>query len=68
MVNIHLATNEIIALLGKADNSPALSHKIFKLPEDINLKDMHSFEVIFKDWETLTLTIDRKSLKAKTSS
>ncbi|MEF9437981.1 MAG: hypothetical protein L0922_04270, partial [Candidatus Mariimomonas ferrooxydans] len=27
MINIHLAANEIIALLGKADNSPALSPK-----------------------------------------
>ncbi len=68
MVNIHLAANEIIALLGKADNSPALSHKIFKLPENINLTDMHSFEVIFKDWGISTLTMDGKSLKANPSS
>ncbi|MEF9427599.1 MAG: hypothetical protein L0956_10740 [Candidatus Mariimomonas ferrooxydans] len=68
MINIHLAANEIIALLGKADNSPALSHKIFKLPENINLTDIHSFEVIFKDWEITAMTIDGKSLKAGRSS
>lgn len=68
MVNIHLTANEIIVLLGKDDNSPALSNKTFKLPENINLTDRHSFEVIFKDWEISTLTMNGKSLKTRPSS
>ncbi len=62
-VNIHLATNEITVLLGKADNSPALSRKVFKLPENIELSDGHRFEVIFKDWGIEELTMNGNSLE-----
>jgi len=63
MVHINYAIAEITALLGKADNSPALSRKLFKLPEKINTADTHRFEAIFKNWEILELTMDGNSLE-----
>jgi hypothetical protein len=66
LVNIHLATKEITALLGKANNTPALSREVFKMPEKINFSDKHSFKVIFKDWKIKELKMNRKRLEKVT--
>ncbi len=63
LVNIHLASKEITALLGKADNSPALSREVFKMPEKLDLSHSHSFTVIFKDWKIKDLKMNRVRLE-----
>lgn len=60
LVNINVATDEITALLGKPDNSPALSREVFKIPKKPDLSDVYSFEVIFKDWEIKDLMMKRE--------
>ena len=68
LVNIHLATKEITALLGKADNSPALSREVFKIPEKINLSEKHSLKVIFKDWKIKDMKMNRGKLEKVTET
>ncbi len=63
IVNINGATNEITALLGKADKSPALSRKVFGLPEKIEFSDVYKFGVIFKDWKIKDLLMNGGSLQ-----
>jgi len=67
LVNIYLTTNEITALLGKADKSPALSRKVFKIPENIELSDAHKFDVVFKDWEIKGMKMNGKFLEIEDS-
>ncbi|MEK7307471.1 MAG: hypothetical protein AAB089_00170 [Nitrospirota bacterium] len=61
-VNINIVTEEASVLLGKADDSPASSRGIFKLPKDINTKESHRFEAIFKDWKIKGLKMNGKEL------
>lgn len=68
LVSIHLATKEITALLGKADNSPALSREVFKMPDKIELSNRHSFEVVFEDWKIKDLLMNGEKLQIVTES
>lgn len=66
-VNIDIVTKETTVLLGKADDSPASSREIFKLPKDINTKETHRFDAIFKDWKVKELKMDGEELEAVSS-
>lgn len=66
IVNILLAEKEVTALLGRADNTPALSREVFKIPEKINLSEKHSFKVIFKDWKIKDIKMNREKLEKVT--
>lgn len=61
-VNINIITEEAMVLLGKADGSPASSREIFKLPKEINTKESHRFDAIFKDWKIKGLKMNGKYL------
>ncbi len=63
IVNINGDTNEITSLLGKADKSPALSRKVFKMPDKIETSDVHSFEVVLKNWEIKDMLMNGGSLQ-----
>jgi hypothetical protein len=51
MVNINLAEEAMTVLLGKADNSPALSREVFKLPKKVDTSITNQFEAFFRDWK-----------------
>ena len=63
IVNINSAENEITILLGKADNSPALSREIFILPPKFDTTKTHHFDTIFRDWKITGLKMNGDSLK-----
>jgi hypothetical protein len=63
MVSINLAIEEVTVLLGKADKLPPLSRKVFKLPKEFNVSDVHTFDVGFKDWKIKGLEMNRNSLE-----
>jgi hypothetical protein len=63
LVNINLADESVTALLGKADKSPPLSRRTFKLPKKFKVSDTHMFEVIFKDWKLKELKMNGKKLR-----
>ncbi len=63
MVSINSVESEITVLLGKADNSPALSRKIFILPKKFDISNKHQFDVIFKDWEIKDLKMNGNKLQ-----
>ena len=63
IVNINSVENEITILLGKADNSPALSRDVFILPREFDATKTHHFDTIFKDWKITGLKMNGVSLK-----
>ncbi len=67
MVSINLAIESVTALLGRDDNSPATTRKVFNLPGDIKLSNAHRFEIIFKDWEIEELKMNGVKLIEKQS-
>lgn len=66
-VNINIVTKEATVLLGKADDSPASSREIFRLPKKINTKETHRFGAIFKDWKVKELKMNGKKLETVSS-
>jgi hypothetical protein len=62
MVNINLATESVTALLGKADKSPPASRESFKLPKKFKVADVHTFDVVFRDWSIKELKMNGKKL------
>lgn len=65
-VNINPATKEIPVLLGKADGSPPVSRKVFKLPQNIELTDAYTFKALFENWQVKELTMNAVSLHVQT--
>ncbi len=65
IVNIFFSEKEVTALLGKADDTPALSRIVFKLPDEIDPSGTHRFKVIFKDWKIKELKMNRAKLEKR---
>lgn len=63
MVNINSEEKEVVALIGRADNTPALSRKAFELPGIKDLSRSRRFEVVFKDWNIKDLLLNGKKLQ-----
>ena len=62
MVNINLAEEAITVLLGKADNSPALSRAVFKLPKKVDTSITNQFDTVFRDWKITELRMNGDKL------
>jgi len=62
IVNINSAENAVTVLLGKADNTPASSREVFKLPEKFDTSKTHQFDSIFNDWKVIELKMNGESL------
>ncbi len=63
IVSINLAIESATVMIGKADKSPPLSRKVFKLPKEIELPDAHRFEVVFGNWDIESLKLDGENLE-----
>lgn len=63
IVHINLPEEEIIVLLGKADTSPPMSRRVFRLPKVFKVSDAHRFDAVFKDWKIRTLKMNGKALE-----
>lgn len=66
IVSINLAIESVTAMIGKADNTPPLSRKVFSLPEEIAVKDAHRFDVGFKDWQIEEMSMNGAKLELST--
>ncbi|RJQ52384.1 MAG: hypothetical protein C4526_08205 [Nitrospiraceae bacterium] len=64
IVNINSAEEETTVLLGKADNTPAVSRKVFTIPEDTKIHEPHNFKVFFSGWNITALELDGNALEA----
>ena len=62
IVSINLALESVTAMIGKADNTPPASRKVFKLPKEIDLPATHSFDVGFGEWKIESLRMDGGNL------
>jgi len=63
ILNINSAEEAATVLLGKADNTPALSRKVFKIPEDTRIQEAHTFTINFSGWDVKTLEMDGNELQ-----
>lgn len=63
IVNINSAEEEVTVLLGKADNSPALSRAVFMLPKGFDVSKTHRFDAIFTNWNISELKMNGDTLK-----
>jgi hypothetical protein len=63
MVNINLSTETVTSLLGKADKSPHLCRETFKLPKKFKVSDVHTFDVVFKDWKIKSVKMNGNLLQ-----
>ena len=63
MVSINLAIESVTVMIGKADKTPPLSRKVFKLPEEIDLPATHTFDVGFGEWKIESLRMDGEPLE-----
>lgn len=63
IVAINLAIESVTVLLGKADNSPPASRKVFNLPKSLKTSDVNTFEVVFKNWKIKGLELNGNSLE-----
>ncbi len=62
VVSINLAIESVTVMIGKADNTPPLSRKVFKLPKEIDLPATHTLDVGFGEWKIESLRMDGESL------
>jgi hypothetical protein len=51
------------SLLGKADKSPHLCRETFKLPKKFKVSDVHTFDVVFKDWKIKSVKMNGNLLQ-----
>lgn len=66
IMGINAAEDEATVLLGKADNTPAISRKVYKIPTETNKDDALNFKIIFKEWDIKTLELDGSTLEEAT--
>ena len=62
VVSINLAIESVTVMIGKADKTPPLSRKVFKLPKEIDLPATHTFDVGFGEWKIESLRMDGEPL------
>ena len=62
IVSINLAIESVTVMIGKADKTPPLSRKVFKLPKEIDLPAAHSFDVGFGEWKIESIRMDGENL------
>jgi len=63
IVSVNSAEDEITVLLGKADDTPALSRKVYKVPKDIDTDKAILLHTFFNEWEIQALEMDGTKLK-----
>lgn len=64
ILSINIAIESVTAMIGKADNTPPLSRKVFALPKAIDVSEAHRFDVGFSRWEIVSLKMDGELLTA----
>ncbi len=67
-LNINPATREIPVLLGRVDNTPPMSRKVFLLPVSCDSSQGHVFEAVFSGWRVEQLRMDGLCLEERGGS
>lgn len=65
LLSIFPDTREILVLLGRVDNTPPISKKVFGLPHSLDPSKSHTLQVVFRNWKVETLTLDRRTLRER---
>ncbi|MHC4184219.1 MAG: hypothetical protein ACYSR0_12805 [Planctomycetota bacterium] len=63
IVSVNAGEEEATVALGKADNKPALSRKVFSIPKDTRSDESHELKVVFSDWDIKALQMNGDELK-----
>lgn len=63
IVSVNAAEDEVTVLLGKADNTPALSRKVYMIPKDTDIDKAILLQTFFNEWDIKALEMDGTKLK-----
>jgi hypothetical protein len=63
IVSVNAGEEEATVALGKADNTPALSRKVFSIPKETRPDESHKLKVLFSDWDIKALEMNGDELK-----
>ncbi len=63
IMSVNAAEYEATVLLGKADNTPADSRKVYKIPKDADTDKALTFKAVFSEWNITALEMDGTALK-----
>ncbi len=63
ILSMNIAIESATAMIGKSQNTPALDRKVFKIPADVDIKAVLSFNVSFDDWDITGIDINRTQLE-----
>ena len=62
IVSVNAGEEEATVVLGKADNTPALSRKVFSIPKEARPEKSHELLVVFSDWDIKALQMNGDEL------
>lgn len=65
LLSVFPGTGEILILLGRVDNNPPLSSKIYQSPQNLDYSRSHIFNVTFSNWNIETLILDKHRIQEK---
>lgn len=63
IISVNAGEEEITVLLGKADNTPASSRKVYIIPEETKTDESIHLKAIFGEWEITALEMNGNELK-----
>jgi len=62
ILSMNVAIESATAMIGKSQNTQPLDRKVFKIPADIDTKEVLSFKVSFDDWDITGIEINGNNL------
>jgi hypothetical protein len=63
ILSMNVAIESATAMIGKSQNTQPLDRKVFKIPADINTKEVLSFKISFDDWDIKGIDINGNNLE-----
>lgn len=63
ILSMNVAIESATAMIGKSQNTQPLNRKVFKIPADIDTKEVLSFKVSFDDWDIKEIEINGNNLE-----
>ena len=63
ILSMNVAIESATAMIGKSQNTQPLDRKVFKIPPDIDTKEVLNFKVIFDDWDIKGIEINGNNLE-----
>jgi hypothetical protein len=64
ILSMNIAIESATAMIGKSQNTPALDRKVFKIPADVDTREVISFKISFDDWDITGIELNGNKLES----